>query len=229
MEQVIILNNVSKYFNVGTSLEVRALENISMYIYRNEYVLLDGPSGSGKTTLLNMMAVLDRPTRGKIFLFERSLVGYSELELSRIRRRKIGIIFQDFQLFQGLTAWENVALPLIPVGSGRKERHKRACRLLEEMGLAARIGHSPEQMSGGEQQRVAIARSLINEPEILFADEPTSNIDEESIKRLLGIFRELKKRGITLLITSHHPVFLQEADRTFALSKGKLLLEERKP
>ncbi len=229
MEHVVILKDVSKYFNVGTSLEVRALESVSIRIYRNEYVLLDGPSGSGKTTLLNMMAALDRPTGGKIFLFERSLAGYSELELSRIRRRKIGIVFQDFQLFQGLTAWENVALPLIPMGLTGKDRRKRACGLLEELGLSARIGHSPEQMSGGEQQRVAIARALINEPEILFADEPTSNIDEKSIKRLLGIFRELRKRGITLVITSHHPVFAQEADRTFTLSNGKLILEEPKP
>ena len=222
MEAVIILENLAKYYNLGTPVEVRALEDISLTVDRNEYVLIHGPSGSGKTTLLNVMATLDRPSRGAMFLFERNLAGFSEAELSRTRRDKIGIVFQDFQLFQGLTAWENVALPLVPMGLGRKERQRRACGLLEALGLSARIGHCPEQMSGGEQQRVAIARALINDPEILFADEPTSNIDQASTERLLEIFRELQRQGMTLIVTSHHPVFLQEVDRTLALTEGIL-------
>jgi putative ABC transport system ATP-binding protein len=225
MEPVIILEDLKKYYNIGTALEVRALQEISLTVDRNEYVLFHGPSGSGKTTLLNVMATLDRPTTGKMSLFGRSLEGYSDVELSRMRRGKIGIVFQNFQLFQGLTAWENVALPLIPMGLGRKERHRKACTLLEELGLSARVGHNPEQMSGGEQQRVAIARALVNAPDILFADEPTSNIDQESTERLLEIFRELIRRGMTLIITSHHPIFIHEVDRTIPLREGRL--EER--
>jgi putative ABC transport system ATP-binding protein len=222
MEPVVMLEDLKRYYNPGTALEVRALEGIFLTVHRNEYVLLHGPSGSGKTTLLNVMATLDRPTTGKMFLFGRNLAGFSEVELSRIRRRKIGIVFQDFRLFQGLTAWENVALPLIPMGLGRKERRATACSRLEALGLAARMEHSPQQMSGGEQQRVAIARALVNEPEILFADEPTSNIDQASTERLLGILRTLNKRGMTLIVTSHHPVFIQEVDRTLTLKDGRV-------
>ena len=222
MEPLVVLEDLRRFYNPGTSLEVKALDGISLTVHRGEYVLLHGPSGSGKTTLLNVMATLDRPTVGKMVLFGKDLAGFSELELSRIRRRKIGIVFQNFLLFQGLTAWENVALPLIPVGLGRKKRRKMACSLLEALGLAARVEHSPEQMSGGEQQRVAIARALINDPEILFADEPTSNIDQGSTERLLGIFRTLIQRGMTLVVTSHDPVFVQEVDRTLTLKDGSL-------
>ena len=222
VEPVIILENLAKYYNMGTPVEVRALEDISLTVEGSEYILVHGPSGSGKTTLLNVMATLDRPSKGTMFLFEKNLAGFSEAELSRTRREKIGIVFQDFQLFQGLSAWENVALPLIPMGLGRKERQRRACELLEALGLAARISHCPEQMSGGEQQRVAIARALINDPKILFADEPTSNIDEASTQRLLEIFRGLQRQGMTLIVTSHHPIFLQEVDRTLALTEGIL-------
>lgn len=222
MKDVIALENLKKYYNIGTPLEVHAIDGISLKIHSNDYVLLDGPSGSGKTTLLNMMSALDRPTGGKISLFDRDCSGYSGVELSRIRRKGIGIVFQDFQLIKRLTAWENVALPLIPMGVTTKERFKRARELLENLGLSSRINHSPEQMSGGEQQRVAIARALVNEPEILFADEPTSNIDEESIKSLLASFRKLKKQKMTIVITSHHPAFIQEADKTFRMKHGKL-------
>jgi putative ABC transport system ATP-binding protein len=222
MKPVILIEEMNKYYNMGTAVEVRALEDISMRVDPNEYILVHGPSGSGKSTLLNVMATLDRPTMGRVFLFDRNLAGYSDTELSRMRQGKIGIVFQDFQLFQGLTAWENVALPLIPLGLGRRERCRRACSLLEELGLAARIGHCPEQMSGGEQQRVAIARALVNDPEILFADEPTSNIDQASTERLLDIFRDLQERGMTLIVTSHHPVFIEEVDRTVPLARGRI-------
>jgi putative ABC transport system ATP-binding protein len=222
MKSVVVLEDLKKYYNIGTSLEVRAIDGVSLKINPNDYALLDGPSGSGKTTLLNLMSTLDRPTGGRILLFGKNCMGYSGVELSRIRRKRIGIVFQDFQLIQHLTAWENVALPLIPMGVSSKERYRRACELLEELGLSPRIEHGPEQMSGGEQQRVAIARALVNEPEILFADEPTSNIDEESIQSLLRIFRKLKKREITLVVTSHHPIFIREADRTFRLKSGRI-------
>jgi putative ABC transport system ATP-binding protein len=147
---------------------------------------------------------------------------FSDLELSRIRRETIGFVFQSFNLFSGLSAWENVSYPLIPMGVGAKERFERASALLERLSLGDRLHHSPEELSGGQQQRVAIARALINNPKILIADEPTSNIDEDSIKTLLEILAELKSEGKTIIISSHDPVFRSHGDVLFNLDRGKL-------
>ena len=222
MTPIIKTENLSKWYNVGKTDEVRAVEDISLEVRENQTVVLYGPSGSGKTTLLSLMGTIDRPTGGKIFLRGRDVTQFSDLELSRIRRETIGFVFQSFNLFAGFSAWENVSYPLVPMGVRVSRRFEQAEALLERLGLGDRLHHSPEELSGGEQQRVAIARALINDPQILIADEPTSNIDADSIERLLEILAELKKEGKTLIISSHDPVFKSQGDVLFNLDRGKL-------
>ena len=222
MEPIIKTENLSKWYNVGRSDEVRAVENISIEISENQSVVLYGPSGSGKTTLLSLMGTIDRPTAGKIFMKGRDVTQFSDLELSRIRRERIGFVFQSFNLFSGLSAWENVSYPLVPVGVNGTDRFERAKTLLESLGLGDRLEHSPEELSGGEQQRVAIARALINNPQILIADEPTSNIDSDSVERLLEILDGLKKEGKTIIVSSHDPIFKSKGDALFSLDRGQL-------
>jgi putative ABC transport system ATP-binding protein len=222
MAPIIKTENLSKWYNVGKTDEVRAVEDISLEVQETQTVVLYGPSGSGKTTLLSLMGTIDRPTGGKIFLKGRDVTQFSDLELSRIRRETIGFVFQSFNLFAGFSAWENVSYPLVPMGVHVRKRFERAETLLERLGLGDRLHHSPEELSGGEQQRVAIARALVNNPQILIADEPTSNIDAHSIERLLGILVELKKEGRTLIISSHDPVFKSQGDVLFNLDRGKL-------
>ncbi|HDZ23501.1 MAG TPA: ABC transporter ATP-binding protein [Desulfobacteraceae bacterium] len=212
----------SKWYNIGKSDEVRAVEKISLEIMENQIVVLYGPSGSGKTTLLGLMGTIDRPTGGRILLHGKNVTLFSDLELSRIRRKTIGIVFQSFNLFSGISAWENVSYPLSPIGVGAKQRFERASVLLERLGLGDRVYHSPEELSGGEQQRVAIARALINNAKILIADEPTSNIDVDAVKMLLEILTELKKEGKTIIISSHDPVFRSYGDVHFNLDRGRL-------
>ena len=222
MEPILKTENVSKWYNIGRSDEVRAVDKISLEIMKNQTVVLYGPSGSGKTTLLGLMGTIDRPTGGRILLNGKNTTLFSDLELSRIRRETIGFVFQSFNLFSGISAWENVSHPLIPIGVGTKRRFERATALLEKLGLQDRVSHSPEELSGGEQQRVAIARALINNPQILIADEPTSNIDADAVEMLLEILAELKKEGKTIIISSHDPIFRKHGDVHFNLDRGRL-------
>jgi len=222
MEPILKTEEVSKWYNIGKSDEVRAVEKISLEIMENQSVVLYGPSGSGKTTLLGLMGTIDRPTGGRILLHGKDVTLFSDLELSRIRRETIGIVFQSFNLFSGISAWENVSYPLIPMGVKAKQRFERASVLLERLGLDDRVYHSPEELSGGQQQRVAIARALINNPQTLIADEPTSNIDADAVKKLLEILDELKKEGKTIIISSHDPVFRNHGDVHFNLDRGRL-------
>lgn len=222
MEPILSVEKVSKWYHQGRQNEVRALKDITLNIQGNQSAILYGPSGSGKTTLLSLMGTIDRPTAGKIFLEGRDVTQFSDLQLSRIRRDMIGIVFQGFNLFSGLSAWENVAYPLIPLGINGKERFERAGALLERLGLGDRLHHSPEELSGGEQQRVAIARALVNNPQILIADEPTSNIDEDSTRNLFQVLHELKEEGKTIIVSSHDPVFKGYGDVLFNLDRGTL-------
>lgn len=222
-DPIIRTENVDKFYYSGKPEEVRALTQINLEIFKNRFVLIRGPSGSGKTTLLNLISTMDRPTRGSIFLYGEDLSRYSDAELSRIRQKRIGLIFQNFNLLGRLPAWENVSFPLLPLGVVEKDRRGRALEILSQLGLEKRANHSPEQMSGGEQQRVAIARALINDPEIIMADEPTSNIDAESIGTLLDTFVNLKKQGKTIIVSSHDPVFLDYCEDTFFLKDGNLV------
>jgi putative ABC transport system ATP-binding protein len=228
METIILTEKVDKIYYQGRPEEVRALNQIELEIFKNRFVLIRGPSGSGKSTLLNLISTIDRPTKGRIFLFGEDISKYSDVGLSRIRQKRIGLIFQNFNLLPRLSAWENVAFPLLPLGVLEKERQKRSVEILIQLKLEKRVNHPPEQMSGGEQQRVAIARALINDPEIIMADEPTSNIDAESVKNLLEIFTDLKRKGKTIIVSSHDPIFLDFSETIFFLKDGNLMKIEQR-
>ena len=222
METILKTEDVSKWYNIGRRDEVRAVDKISLEIMKNQSAVLYGPSGSGKTTLLSLMGTIDRSTGGRILLHGKDITLFSDLELSRIRRETFGFVFQSFNLFSGISAWENVSYPLIPIGVGAKQRFERATALLERLGLQDRVYHSPEELSGGEQQRVAIARALINNPQVLIADEPTSNIDADAVEMLLEILAGLKKEGKTIIISSHDSIFRKYGDVHFNLYRGRL-------
>ncbi len=223
MESIIRTEKVDKIYYPGRPEEVRALNQIEVEILEGRFILIRGPSGSGKTTLLNLISTIDRPTSGRVLLYGEDISKYSDVQLSRIRRKTIGLIFQNFNLLPRLPAWENVAFPLIPLGFSERERRKKSVELLTQFKLGKRVDHPPEQMSGGEQQRVAIARALINDPEIVIADEPTSNIDAESIKILLDILMDLKSKGKTIIVSSHDPIFLDYGESIFSLKDGYLM------
>lgn len=214
--------HLSKYYSSHSQHEVRAIRDIHVEISKNSFVVFKGPSGSGKTTLLNIIGTLDRPTEGKILMYGEDITSFSDIALSKLRREKIGFIFQDFHLIPRLTSWENVSYPLIPLGIDTKKRFERAKLLLEKVGLGDRLDHTPEELSGGQQQRVAIARALINNPEIIIADEPTSNIDEETGEHIIEILIELKTYGATILVATHDTRFEKVTDITFKLKNGKI-------
>lgn len=223
MKTIIKTECLCRFYHPGRSDEVRAIVDVDLEIQENQYVVFHGPSGCGKTTLLSLISSIDRPTRGKVFLYGEDITEFSDVGLSKIRQETIGFVFQSFNLILHSAAWENVAFPLIPIGIRETERYKRAQRLLEGLGLGERLRHSPEELSGGEQQRVAIARALINDPKIIIADEPTSNIDASSISRLLEILKNLQKAGKTILVSTHDPVFQGQADITYYLESGRIV------
>ena len=222
MSQVIKLADVSRRFQLG-SADVDALKNINLEIDQGEFVALVGPSGSGKSTLLNLLGGLDHPTEGEIQIQGIALQSASEEELTRHRRYNVGFIFQTFNLLPTLTALENVALPLMLGGIGRSERNQKATELLERVGLGHRLDHRPTEMSGGEQQRAAIARALINDPKIILADEPTGNLDSSIGAEVMGLLRELNiERGVTLIIVTHDQEVAAYADRIVHLRDGEI-------
>ncbi len=211
-----------KFYSIHSRHEVRAIRDINLNIAKNTFVVFNGPSGSGKTTLLNVIGALDRPTEGKVFIYDEEITSFSDIGLSRLRREKIGFIFQDFHLIPRLSSWENISYPLIPLSISFRERFHRAKLLLEKMGLGDRLDHAPEELSGGQQQRVAIARALINNPEIIIADEPTSNIDEETGKHLLELLKELQTQGVTILVATHDTGFEKVADKIYKIRNGRI-------
>ena len=223
MKSIIKTEGLCKSYHCHTRHEVRAIQDINLHIQKNSFVVLSGPSGSGKTTLFNIIGTLDRPTNGKVFMSGEDITSFSDIALSRLRREKIGFIFQDFHLIPRLTSWENVSYPLIPVGIGHKKRFERAKILLEKMELGDRLDHSPEELSGGQQQRVAIARALVNNPEIIIADEPTSNIDDETSEHILQLLTELKARGVTMLVATHDVHFEKIADVVYKMKNGRIV------
>lgn len=210
-----------KFYHPTKTKEIRALYNVNLQVGRGELLVIRGPSGSGKTTLLSLIGALDRPTKGQIYLYGEDITNFSEAALARIRREKIGFVFQNFNLLPRLPAWENVTYPLIPVYPRARDRMKWAQELLERFQLEDRFHHSPEEMSGGEQQRVAIARALVNNPEIIIADEPTSNIDAESIENLVGILKTMKMEGRTILMATHEQAIFPLADAFLDLKRGQ--------
>ncbi|HLC64518.1 MAG TPA: ABC transporter ATP-binding protein [Candidatus Nanoarchaeia archaeon] len=222
-EAVIRLENVWKVYEMG-KLKVPALRGIDLVVNRGEFVAVMGPSGSGKSTCMNMIGALDVPTRGKVYLAEHDISKLSESDLAQIRGKKIGFIFQTFNLIQTLTALENVMLPMVFQGESAEKRMKRAKELLELVDLADRMNHKPSELSGGQQQRVAIARSLANDPEMLLADEPTGNLDTKTGHNVLEFLRKLhKEKGKTIIIVTHDHEIAKKAQRIEVLKDGKIV------
>jgi len=214
---------------VGTNLfkrfdNLEVVKNVSLRIKKGEFVSLVGKSGCGKTTLLSLLSGLEQPTGGKVVLNDKEITSASEEELALFRRAHIGFIFQSFNLIPTLSAWENVALPLFPIKMASDQRHKRAVELLEQMEMGHRIEHLPAALSGGEKQRVAIARALANHPEIVFADEPTGNLDSATGAAIMIILNELhKKQGMTMLMVTHAEELAETADRVIRMKDGEVI------
>ena len=201
---MIYMKDVSKLYPVGEKV-VAALSHVSLHIAPGEYTAIVGPSGSGKSTMMHLLGCLDTPTSGQVTLHGRDVSTLRPLELSRVRGEEIGFVFQGFQLLPQLTALENVAMPLLLAGAGRRERESRAKALLERVGLGERLHHRPSQLSGGQQQRVAIARALVRDPAVLLADEPTGNLDLDATREVLALLSRLHQEGRTVLLITHDP------------------------
>ena len=214
--------DLTRTFEVGETI-VEALRSINLEVERGQFVALVGPSGSGKSTLLNLVGGLDRPTGGQLWVDGVELSASKEKALTEHRRRRVGFVFQSFNLLPRLTAIENVALPLMFVGASERERVERAEQLLAQVGLSDRLEHRPTQLSGGEQQRVAIARALVNRPAIVLADEPTGNIDTTTGAEIMDLLRRLnREQGVTLLLVTHDPEAAGFADRVIQLRDGRI-------
>jgi putative ABC transport system ATP-binding protein len=210
-----------KFYRGSNNEEIRAVDNVSLTIAAGRFAVLTGPSGSGKTTLLSLLGALSRPSSGSIVLKGRELNTCSDVELARVRRN-IGFVFQNFSLLPRLPVWENVTYPLIPRGILAPARFEIAREVLQRLGVASKIENRPDQLSGGEQQRVAVARALACEPQILLADEPTSNLDRRAAAELTGIFREIHATGVTLILSTHNTELLDLATDVFELNEGKM-------
>ena len=207
--------------------EVAALAGVSLSVDRGESLAVIGPSGSGKSSLMNILGGLDRPTSGA-YRFEGEDVGeFDDDQHAEFRRRRIGFIFQSFQLLPRLTALQNVELPMIYAGREPAERRRRAAELLDRVGLGSRLTHRPTQLSGGQQQRVAIARALANDPDLLLADEPTGALDTHTGEEVMALFKTLNREGLTLIIVTHDPEVAAEANRRVAFRDGLIVSDER--
>ncbi|WP_103876432.1 MULTISPECIES: ABC transporter ATP-binding protein [Petrotoga] len=221
MMAVMELKEVWKIYDVG-EVKVEALRGVSFGVEDGEYAIIIGPSGSGKSTLLQILGCLDKPTKGQIFIENVEVSKMKDRELAGVRNKKIGFVFQSFNLLPKLSALENVELPLIYSGIPQKKRREIAKEQLELVGLGDRINHRPTQLSGGQQQRVAIARALANDPAFLLADEPTGNLDTKSGEEILQIFRKLNDMGKTLVVVTHDMRMLDEGFKTIRLLDGKI-------
>jgi putative ABC transport system ATP-binding protein len=219
---VIELKDVWKVYKMG-DVRVNALQGLSVEFYEGEFVSIVGPSGSGKSTSMNMIGCLDVPTRGHIYLYGQDIEHLGESELAQIRGRRIGFVFQKFNLIGTLTALENVMLPMMFQNVAREDAEKRAEELLAKVGLGDRVNHRPNEMSGGQQQRVSIARALANDPDIILADEPTGNLDSVSGKLVFDLLQGLHDEGKTLILVTHEPELARKAKRMCTLKDGKVL------
>jgi putative ABC transport system ATP-binding protein len=218
------LRNVSKIYRLGDE-EIRALDDVTLDIEAGEFISIIGPSGSGKSTLMHILGCLDSPTKGTISLDGVMIANASARELAVIRNRKIGFVFQFFNLLPKLNVTQNVELPMIYGGLPGKERRERAIKALEAVGLANRAGHRPSQLSGGQQQRVAIARALVNDPRIIFADEPTGNLDSHTGDAILQLFRKLSQEGRTIVLVTHDPEIAAVTPRRIEIRDGKIAVK----
>ena len=218
---MIQVEDVHKSYDLGETF-VHALRGVSFSIEVGEFVSIMGPSGSGKSTLMNIVGCLDTPSKGTYFLNDRNVGNLDEEQLAGIRNEEIGFVFQKFHLLPRSSALENVALPLKYASVKQSERLTRAEEVLDKVGLSNRLTHKPTELSGGEQQRVAIARALVNSPSILFADEPTGNLDSKTGHQVLEIFKDLNKRGQTIVVITHEREIAEQSQRTITIKDGEI-------
>jgi len=218
---IIELKNLSKHYEMGENI-VKALDEIDVKVKKGDFIAIIGPSGSGKSTMMNMIGALDLATKGEIFLDNEDIENLEESELAQIRGRKIGFVFQTFNLIPTLTALENVMLPMTFQGFDREEKLEKAEKILEKVGLTHRKKHFPNELSGGEMQRVAIGRALANNPEVILADEPTGNLDSKTGKDIMKIFSDLNKKGKTIIFVTHDLDLTKYATKVLKLRDGKI-------
>lgn len=226
VDAIIVIEQLKKTYDLG-EVKVEAIRGIDVRIARGEFVAIMGASGSGKSTFMNILGCLDRPTNGRYLLEGQDVSKMSSDQLAEVRNKKIGFVFQNFNLLARTSALENVEVPLLYDGTAYRDRHARALAALKAVGLESRAGHHPSQLSGGQQQRVAIARALVNQPAIILADEPTGNLDSETSVEIMGILQALNaQQGITIILVTHEPDIVRYAERVIVFKDG-LVIEDR--
>ena len=223
---MITLQKLMKIYQMGDST-VHAMDGVSLFIGQGEFVAITGPSGSGKSTLMNILGCLDRPTSGSYQLDGAEVATLNADQLALTRNKKIGFVFQNFNLLPRISALHNIALPLVYAGVAEKERLDRSLTVLTKVGLAERSEHRPNELSGGQRQRIAIARALVNDPAILIADEPTGNLDTKSSLEIMDIFCDLHKQGRTIIMVTHEPDIAAYAERVVHVRDGRILKDEQ--